>query len=97
MKHYNEEFRSSAVRLVLEEGQKPSKVAKDLGVSYQSLVTWMKKYEESKGDTKEAFPGKGKRKPSDHRLAELEKENRVLKMERDLLKKTMGFFVPRPQ
>ena len=36
-------------------------------------------------------------KPQDEELRRLREENRILRMERDLLKKTMGCFVERPK
>ena len=42
------------------------------------------------------MPGKGRLKPDDAAFKALEKENRLLRMERDILKKTVGYFVDRP-
>lgn len=89
MKHYTKEFKLGAVRLVVEEKKSVSAVSRDLGVAPGSITKWIKDYEES-GDG--AFPGKGRLRPEDERIRQLEKENRLLKMERDLLKKTMGLF-----
>lgn len=100
MKSYDEAFKIGVVKLVLDEGQSIAKVAADLGVSNKTIYNWIAKA--SKQDDvgsarKEAFPGKGKRGAESERIRQLEKENRLLKMERDLLKKTMGFFVERPE
>ncbi len=39
---YPPEFREEAVRLALTSGRSPGELAKDLGVSYESLRKWIK-------------------------------------------------------
>ena len=41
---------------------------------------------------KHAHPGNGRLTPEQQRIHELEKENRRLQMERDILKKATAFF-----
>ena len=87
------------LKLVLEEKQSVHKVAKDLGISDKTIYNWVAKSQKqikSGGKPEEAFPGRGNRKKEDEKIRQLESENRLLRMERDLLKKTMGFFVERP-
>jgi transposase len=43
-------------------------------------------------DAEDAFPGKGHQSPIDSELTRLKRENRVLKEERDILKKALGIF-----
>jgi transposase len=87
---YSKEFKLGAARMVVDEKKSCSQVARDLGVSDPSVGKWVRAYRRSGGG---AFPGKGKLTPEDDRLHKLERENRLLKMERDLLKKTMVLFV----
>jgi transposase len=89
MKKYTKEFKLGAVRMVEDEGMTPTRVSKDLGVSSAALWRWLGEYRKNQGG---AFPGKGKLAPEDAKLKALEKENRRLRMERDLLKKTIVFF-----
>jgi transposase len=91
---FTKEFKQEAVNLVLVNGMKQSEVSKDLGVSYPALGRWIL---ESKAERKEAFPGNGKLKSSDQILRDLEAENKRLRMERDLLKKAMAYFVDAPK
>lgn len=93
-KRYDREFKLGAVKLVVEEGKSVSEVVESLGVSEPSLRQWVKKYRLDKGDS---FPGSGKLSPQDEEIRRLKEENRILRMERDLLKKTMGCFVERPK
>jgi len=88
-KRYTKEFKLGAARMVVDEKKKGSEVARDLGVSTASITKWVSDYKRSGSG---AFPGKGYLTPEDERMRKLEKENRLLRMERDLLKKTMGLF-----
>ena len=45
MAKYSKEFKEEAVRLVKEEGISQNKVAKLIGVNYQTLRTWVQKAE----------------------------------------------------
>lgn len=90
-KKYSQEFKLKAVRLVTEQGQSPTAVARSLGVSAGNLRRWVRLHEEQKD---QAFPGKGNQALSaeQQRIKELEAENKQLKMEQEILKKAMAFF-----
>jgi transposase len=45
---------------------------------------------EAKG--KQAFPGQGRVPPEQERIRELERENEILRQERDILKKAVAIF-----
>jgi len=93
-KSYSREFKVSAVKMILEEGMSIAQVSRDLGVNENSLYNWKKKYFE---DSSQSFPGKGKQSPEAEKIRELEKENRELRMERDILKKATAFFAKENQ
>lgn len=88
-KVYTKEFKVGAARMVVEEKMPPSRVARDLGISYTSITKWVGDYKKHGGG---AFPGKGFLAPQDEELRRLQREVRRLTMERDLLKKTIVFF-----
>lgn len=88
-RQYTKEFKVEAVRLVLEEGRTISEVARDLGINENLLHRWKKKSEEGKI---EPFPGKGRLSPEDDELRQLRRENKRLRMERDILKKAVAIF-----
>jgi transposase len=50
---------------------------------------WVKKYKKSPNAP---FPGSGKLSPEDEKLRKLEKENRELKDENEILKKAAAYF-----
>ncbi len=75
------------MRLVIDEGKTVSQVARDLDLTQSALGGWVKqaRADRSKGKT-------GLTTVEREELARLRKENRVLKTERDLLKKWAAFF-----
>ena len=92
-RQYTKEFKIEAVRLIIEEGRPISDVARELGIGENLLHRWKKKSEEGKIDP---FPGKGRLSPEDEELRQLRRENKRLRMERDLLKKA-AIFSEEPQ
>jgi transposase len=89
---YDKEFKTNAIKLLLESGRTMSKVGKELGIPTATLAGWLYAYKES---GEEAFPGKGHLKPADAELSQLRKELAVVREERDILKKALSIFTPR--
>lgn len=88
-KSYDKEFKLSAVKMIVEGGMRVSRVSKDLGVNENSLHNWKRAYLE---DQQNAFPGKGRMKPEEEELRKLKRELHIVTMERDILKKAIGYF-----
>jgi transposase len=86
-RQFTEEFKESAVRLVLDEGRSVGAVARELDLTPSALGLWVKhaRAEQSHGRT-------GLTKAEREELAALRKENRILREERDILKKATAFF-----
>jgi transposase len=86
-RQFSEEFRTGAVRLVLDEGKTIGAVARDLDLTASSLAMWVKhaRADRTKGKT-------GLTTEERAELAQLRKDNRELRMERDILKKAAAFF-----
>ncbi len=83
-KIYTREYKVGAVRLTTEGGQSIIRVARDLGISKNTLWNWRKQL---RTDPKDAFPGKGRMKPLEEENRRLRRENQVLREERVFLKK----------
>jgi transposase len=83
---YPEEFRREAVELVRTSGRPVKEIAKDLGVSDQSLSNWVKRVEIDAGRA----PGVTSEEREE--LRKLRRENRILREEREILKKAAAFF-----
>lgn len=86
---YDQEFKREAVRLFLKKERPASEIAKDLGISEWALYQWKQHYQK---DPENAFPGKGHLKPEDEEMRRLQRENAILKEERDILKKALAIF-----
>ncbi len=89
-KRFDKDFKLNAVRLVHEGKLTVKQVSQDLGVGYSTLERWIREIR-AHGE-KSAFPGSGYLKPEDERLRKLERENEILRRERDILKKAMAIF-----
>ena len=66
-RQYTKEFKTEAVRLIVEEGRRISELARELGIAENLLHRWKKKSEEGKI---EPFPGKGRLSPEDDERSE---------------------------
>jgi transposase len=93
-KHYSKQFKIDAVKLVTEQGFNVSEAARNLGIHHSSLRRWKRRLE-SGGN--QAFPGKGNLSAEKQELNRLRKENKRLRMERDILKKATAFFAKESQ
>jgi len=86
-RQFDEEFRSQAVRLVLDDGKTIAAVARDLDLTASALRSWVlqARADRTKGRT-------GLTTAEREELARLRKEVRELRTERDILKKAAAFF-----
>lgn len=87
---YTKEFKQEAVQLVETSKKSKSAIARDLGISDSALSKWCKAFG-NQGD--QAFPGKGHQTVLEEEVRRLQRENEVLKQERDILKKAVRIFV----
>jgi transposase len=80
-----EEFKREAVALITEQGYKLSEAARSVGVNANLLSKWRDRFAEEAAGT---------RLTGDERdeLKQLRKENKLLKMEKEILKKTSQYF-----
>jgi len=85
---FTPEFKAGAVDLVIRAGKTKSEVARDLGVDQTLIGEWVKR---AQIDAGQGPPGALTTSEREE-LARLRKENRELRMERELLKKAAAFF-----
>src|SRR5262245_39318756 len=85
---HTDDFKANAVSLVLDQGMSAEAVVKDLGLTRSTFFRWLK---QARIDRGEAAPSSQLSADERKRLVELERENRELKMERELLKKWVAF------
>ncbi len=86
-RQFPDEFKEGAVRLVLDEGKTVGAVARELDLTASALGLWVQqaRAERTKGKS-------GLMKEEREELTRLRKENRELRIERDLLKKVSALF-----
>ncbi|MDQ3932306.1 MAG: transposase [Actinomycetota bacterium] len=86
-RRFSEEFKRDAVELLRTSGRPIAQVADELGLYDSTLGNWVRQAEIDDGD-REGLSSQDKA-----RLVALERENAELRMERDLLKRTVAFWV----
>lgn len=86
-KSFSSEFKSEAVKLVIESSRAIADVARELGIGAETLRTWVNRYRDEHAGDEPALTISERA-----RLRELEKENRELKMKAEFLGKAAAFF-----
>lgn len=86
---YTREFKCEAVELARTSGKSMAALERELGLSQGILKQWVRQAQQ---DGAEAFPGQGRLKTSDEELRRLQRENEILRQERDILKKAIAIF-----
>jgi len=84
-KQYPKEFKEEAVALVRDQGYSVPETAKSLGVASNLLYRW-------KDQQEQLSAGKGLTEDDRVELQRLRKENKELRMEKEILKKASAFF-----
>lgn len=89
-KNYSADFKQKAVELSYARGS-VKQISEELDIAYSVLSRWRK---ESKQYGKNSFPGKGVPKQTDEQreIAQLKKQLKDAKLERDILKKAISIF-----
>ncbi len=86
-KKYDQEFREGAIRIVEETGKPIAQIARDLGVNEGTLGNWVAR-------ARQAREGRGELSRDDfEELKRLRAEVAELRMERDVLKRSVVLWV----
>lgn len=83
---FTREFKAEVVGLVRQPGNSAASVARDLDLTETAVRAWVKQADVDDGDRD------GLTSVQLGELARLRKENRVLREERDILKRATAFF-----
>ncbi len=84
-KAYPQEFREQVVKLVQAGGQTVSEIAREFEISTDSVRRWLKQAERDAGSRQD-----GLSTPERKELAQLRRDNRRLRMEREILSKAVA-------
>jgi transposase len=87
-RQFTEEFKAGAVRLVLDEGRPVAAVARELDLTETAFRKWV---EHARADRTAGTTGVTTAEREE--LTRLRKENRQLRMDREILVKAAAFFV----
>lgn len=83
----DDDFKAQAVRLVLDEGKTVGAVARELDVTETALREWVKRTQADRTNGRTGLTTAEREE-----LSRLKKENRILREEREILKKAAAFF-----
>jgi transposase len=86
-RQFTAEFKRDAVQLVCTSGRPIAEIARELGIYDSTLGNWVRQDRIDRGEQE------GLTSDEHSRLRDLERENAKLRMERDLLKRTVAFWV----
>jgi len=90
-RRYDKQFKIAAAKLVTEQGYSPRQACMSLGVKPSTLQYWIRIYGQEPQEQAETID------TLRLRVKELEKQNRRLIMEKDVLKKATAFFAREQQ
>ncbi len=87
VKAYPKEFREKVVQLVQGGDRSQREVAEEFGISTDSVRRWVQQAERDQGSRQD-----GLRTSEREELSRLRRENRQLKMDREILSKAAAWF-----
>lgn len=88
---YSKEFKLEAIRMYEKGERSVSEVERELGITQGLLWKW-KSDLEKRPKKEEAFPGNGRLTDTEARIRQLERENAMLKEDKEILKKVLTMF-----
>ena len=88
-KKYDDGFKRESVELYLNSGRTIEEIANNLGISRSALSRWIVEYRDVRDSTNNS---EMVNEDARNHILQLQEENRVLRMERDILKKAARLF-----
>jgi len=87
-RRFSTEYKAETVRLVQRSGKSIGQMALELGIGESALRRWVEQAEVEAG----RGPEEALKRSEREELVELRRENRRLRLEREILKKATAFF-----
>jgi len=88
-RNFSKEYKLQATKQVIKEGKRITEVSESLGITEQTIYRWLREYDKY---GEEAFKGFGNvRVDSEYKIKLLEKKNKQLLKENEILKKFQVF------
>lgn len=91
-RRFTEEFKASAVSMVVDQGLSPARVCTDLDLVDSALRRWIGEAKGIRTGVKQGATTRPAVTPEQAELQQLRRENQILRMEREILKKATAFF-----
>ena len=91
---FTQEFKEDAVSLVIDYGYSCAEVARRLGIPDNNVSRWVRLHHER---TENEFGADLSREQLEAALKRLQKENKRLEMEREMLKMAAAFYANEPK
>jgi len=88
---YSKEFKLEAIRMFENGERSMAEIERELGITKGLVWKWL---ESLRGQTRkaEAFPGNGRLTETEARIRQLERENAMLKQDKEILKKVLVMY-----
>jgi len=88
-KNYDAAYKAEVCKRAVEGGETVAALGRELGISDNTLYTWVNRYRQN---NIAPFVGSGHIKPEDLEIKRLQRENRELREELEILKKAAAYF-----
>ena len=88
---YSKEFKMEAIRMVENGERSVSEIERELNITQGLLWKW-KADLDKQPKKEEAFPGNGRLTDTEARIRQLERENALLKEDKEILKKVLTMY-----
>ena len=94
-KPYTRQFKQQVIQMVMEQGRRPSQVARELGMPHSTMMLWLHKAGYREPDPEGALS----QDPAvlQAQVRELRRQNKRLEMEKEILKKATAYFAGQSQ
>ena len=92
---YTQEFKDSTVQLIINSDESVIKISKDLDLNHKTVYNWISDYKRENNiqiDSRRTIQKSTTKETADEEIKRLRAENKLLKQERDILKKATAYF-----